>query len=923
MGYINNSRMKTGKSFAAKKGTATSKSNYSRSYQFRKGNCHNCGKRGHYVQDCAAKREKKSSVFDPEQHQANYTNQHSVSDRNWTNGSEGYDFMKAFESCLENARKSLALSNSDSLEVYSSSTSSSSASDSSQDYSFQSYFSSQDYSSPASECYSSSDSDSCLFYSSSKPDSSEGYSSSASESHDSHLFSLSKLLDSFSLPASDFVNSYCPSPSSTSSITMQDPPTKLSKVRVNTFLTTKPEVWEHYSRQNGSATASHGHITSIKDILSLDCTQPQTSQFFPMSQSEPSPFSSTIQSVETSTSHGDLGSSKMIQSSTVKLVPQPIGELKGIVPENLGKSNRIVPRPLSELKGLVPENLGKSNRIVPQPLSELKGLVPQPLNEMKGFVPQPFRVVKGLVPQPLSELKGCEESQLYQSPTLSISEKASDERQVSIGTGACSLSENIRQVSKEGLDSAEECHKLVHSMHNLSVLLLTNSSSSDHLSESDLQGLQSVICNLSECLVKRMNVSTWTHGSAVNPEKQDVTANTKKTEKGCNTSEEKEDPARISAKAIQSQMLNIEGELNLMKSEIRCLRMELEMKRLKKNHKGAHRNGNIETLANNSDTINGSCPEVSLGIQGNDFDYTAAPISQGGSNGLPDLKLNSIMDSQSKTDANFIEKHEGIILSQDNMFGESIPNSSLETSGHNSGQPNSETQIEQIEGQFRVVQDQRSKHSDLEDQGIEFFENHAEIEKLNPGDNMDFVHMRAYMGNDCDNFLQDGAMVESPTDYKSSLSGHNTGQLNTETEMEQIECQIRVLQEPRSCSEFDIIDQQFEHLHSPQRSDAFAAINSDMDEEKDSDLDDQGIDFFENDKEIEKLNPEDNNDFIDIRACMENTFLEDGAIVESPTETKSSIFSLDMDNVDAIHTVECLESDSSWEQIDFDKEDHI
>ncbi|GLJ55254.1 hypothetical protein SUGI_1185750 [Cryptomeria japonica] len=352
--------------------------------------------------------------------------------------------------------------------------------------------------------------------------------------------------------------------------------------------------------------------------------------------------------------------------------------------------------------------------------------------------------------QDINEFRECEEIQPLQCATSSITQKTSDEcLQFPIGTGVESLSQIIGQVSKQSLDSAE-CHKAVQTMHNLSMLLLINSSFSDNLSESDLQTLQSVICNLSQCLMKSRGVSNSTEVSAFMTDKQLVAANSGETKKDCHAPEEKEDPVgnisfQMSAEVYQSQMVNIEVELNLIKSEISCLRRELEIEGLNKTHAGTHENGDNETLANRNDVNNGSCAEVNLVIKENDFDYTSAPVSQEGSNYLPDLNLNPNMDDGLYIGEIYIKKYTDDVISKSNISEEPIHKNSLNTTAHNPGQPNTEAETKQIEDQFRVLQEPRScSESDIE-------------------------YMRDYTSN---TVLEDDAMSESPTKIGCSIYGH-------------------------------------------------------------------------------------------------------------------------------------------------------
>ncbi|GLJ55255.1 hypothetical protein SUGI_1185790 [Cryptomeria japonica] len=403
--------------------------------------------------------------------------------------------------------------------------------------------------------------------------------------------------------------------------------------------------------------------------------------------------------------------------------------------------------------------------------------------------------------QDLNESEDSEEIQPLQSATSSIAQKASDEcLHFPIGTGVDSLSQIIGQVSKQSLDSAE-CHKVVQTMHNLSVLLLINSSFSDNLSESDLPTLQSIICNLSQCLKKSTSVSKSTDVTAFMPDKQLVAANSVETEKDCHAAEEKEDPVgkrcfQMSAEVYQSQMVNIEVELNSIKSEIRCLRTELEMEGLKKTHAGTHANGDIEsfeTLANRNDVNNGSCPGVNLVIKENEFDYTSAPVSQEKRYWLPDLNLDPVIDYGSFIGESYIKKNKDDVISQNNISEEPIHKSSLNSTAHNPGQPNAEAETKQIEGQFRVLQEPGS----CSESGIEYMrdfagntllEDGATTESANKIGSSIYVHglenvdvMHALEENTCFEsdssweqiLMDDGAMTESPTKIGSLIDIHN------------------------------------------------------------------------------------------------------------------------------------------------------
>ncbi|KAH9317557.1 hypothetical protein KI387_019326, partial [Taxus chinensis] len=138
---------------------------------------------------------------------------------------------------------------------------------------------------------------------------------------------------------------------------------------------------------------------------------------------------------------------------------------------------------------------------------------------------------------------------------------------------------------------------------------------------------------------------------------------------------ERTDSFHISTEAMQSQIVNIEADLDLMKFEIRCLKMELETERIRKSHEGSLKFGDSETSANKKHVNSGISPDVNLGIEVNDSNHTAVPISQERGLGLPDLNLNPVGDSEVQTDETI--KFESILLSPNKSCGESILNSSL------------------------------------------------------------------------------------------------------------------------------------------------------------------------------------------------------------------------------------------------------
>ena len=82
------------------------------------------------------------------------------------------------------------------------------------------------------------------------------------------------------------------------------------------------------------------------------------------------------------------------------------------------------------------------------------------------------------------------------------------------------------------MDFRKDCHKLVQTMHNLSVTLLA-SVCTNNSRDPDIQALESVMFNLSEYLVKKMELPISNVGGASKPEMSSVTGNLKSTQKAC------------------------------------------------------------------------------------------------------------------------------------------------------------------------------------------------------------------------------------------------------------------------------------------------------------------------------------------------------------------------------------------------------
>ena len=82
------------------------------------------------------------------------------------------------------------------------------------------------------------------------------------------------------------------------------------------------------------------------------------------------------------------------------------------------------------------------------------------------------------------------------------------------------------------MDFRKDCHKLVQTMHNLSVTLLA-SVCTNNSRDPDIQALESVMFNLSKYLVKKMELLISNVGGASKPEMSSVTGNLKSTQKAC------------------------------------------------------------------------------------------------------------------------------------------------------------------------------------------------------------------------------------------------------------------------------------------------------------------------------------------------------------------------------------------------------
>ena len=78
------------------------------------------------------------------------------------------------------------------------------------------------------------------------------------------------------------------------------------------------------------------------------------------------------------------------------------------------------------------------------------------------------------------------------------------------------------------MDFRKDCHKLVQTMHNLSVTLLA-SVCVHNSRDPDIQALESVMFNLSKYLLKKMELPISNVGGASNPEMSYVTGNLRST----------------------------------------------------------------------------------------------------------------------------------------------------------------------------------------------------------------------------------------------------------------------------------------------------------------------------------------------------------------------------------------------------------
>lgn len=355
-----------------------------------------------------------------------------------------------------------------------------------------------------------------------------------------------------------------------------------------------------------------------------------------------------------------------------------------------------------------------------------------------------------------------------QLPTLSFNETAAVECcQDSIGTDADSHSESTIQTNGASVfsetavvDFKKDHHKLVQTMHNLSVTLLA-SLCADNLRDPDMQALESVIFNLSEYLVKKMELPISNVGDAPKPEMSSVTGNLRNPQKACKSDgccckienvgfSRKESTkvaacsasrgkgisvgnasTEISAESVCPHMADtvengstsmefyqsgqvkcsemMHGELqNLFENlkqdfkselkerderirlyknlwsdaeaavdstlfEMKLIKMEFEIDKLKKRNKGTLEFGNIDsqTPANKEAVNSGNCLPVNLDIKGNDLDHTAIQTLKE-KNGLAYLNLNPVMVNAMETDANG-QKHGGVLLSKNKSDHTAVP----------------------------------------------------------------------------------------------------------------------------------------------------------------------------------------------------------------------------------------------------------
>lgn len=432
--------------------------------------------------------------------------------------------------------------------------------------------------------------------------------------------------------------------------------------------------------------ANHSQFIPVLDILSSDYHPPTPKRLIPLSSRENTPVVSNAQLVKRSTRPTNLGSNSLLHPSLMDFT-------------------------VSE-----PEFLKDSTEY--------------------------------------QKLEGC------QLPTLYFNETAAVEcSQSSDATDDGSLSESTIITNGESVfsetavaDSRKDCDKLVQTMHNISVTLLA-SLCSDNLRDPDIQALQSVICNLSEYLVKKMEFPISNVGDASKPEMSSISGNLRSTQKVCKSDRcssckmdvdfsRKESTkveacsassckgisvgktnTQVSSESVSSHMADTaekgltsmrfsqseqvkcsemmhnklqnflenlkqdfrselkerdericlykslwsdaEAAVDSMLFEMKLIKMEFEMEKLKMRNRGTleFSNRESETSANREAVSSGNCVPVNLDKKGNHIDYTATQTLEE-KKGLADLNLNPVIDSVSETDANgIIHKQGGMLLS--------------------------------------------------------------------------------------------------------------------------------------------------------------------------------------------------------------------------------------------------------------------
>ncbi|GLJ55143.1 hypothetical protein SUGI_1183460 [Cryptomeria japonica] len=188
------------------------------------------------------------------------------------------------------------------------------------------------------------------------------------------------------------------------------------------------------------------------------------------------------------------------------------------------------------------------------------------------------------------------------------------------------------------------------------------------------------------------------------------------------------------------------------------------------------------------------------------------------------------------------------------------------------------------------------------------------LPELNLGPNLDDglyvgeIYVKKYE----DDVISQINISEEPI-HKSSLNttSHNLGQPNAEAETKQIEGQFRDLQEPRSCCEYDYNANTL--LEDGPMTESPISIGSSSD-----------VDGLEN---VDAMLALEENLWLEFQSSWEHILLVDGTMIQSPTKIGFPIDVHDLENVDGGHILvgknPCLESDSTWEHIDFNEEDHI